>query len=129
LAWCRLIENLYPNPKPRLLSYCVSPSDRVSGALFLQNKRYAQAMELAKKDKLYKDAMETAATSLVRPVPYLLASFLSCSLAFLGALLCLGQAGGLALWSTCLLRAAAHTGAVLLHMTPNPEPETLNPKP
>jgi hypothetical protein len=29
----------------------------------LQNKRYAQALELAKKDKLYKDAMATAATS------------------------------------------------------------------
>ena len=34
-------------------------------AILLQNKRYAQALELAKKDKLYKDAMATAATSQV----------------------------------------------------------------
>lgn len=40
-----------------LTVFFVSPS--------LQNKRYAQALELAKKDKLYKDAMATAATSQV----------------------------------------------------------------
>ena len=38
-----------------LTVFFVSPS--------LQNKRYAQALELAKKDKLYKDAISTAATS------------------------------------------------------------------
>jgi len=37
----------------------------VGGGIW-QNKRYAQALELAKKDKLYKDAMATAATSQVR---------------------------------------------------------------
>ena len=36
---------------------------RVAGTLYNKNKRYAQALELAKKDKLYKDAMATAATS------------------------------------------------------------------
>ena len=36
---------------------------RVAGTLYNKNKRYAQALELAKKDKLYRDAMETAATS------------------------------------------------------------------
>ncbi len=38
---------------------------RVAGTLYNKNKRYAQALELAKKDKLYKDAMFTAATSQV----------------------------------------------------------------
>ena len=36
---------------------------RVAGMLYNKNKRYQQAMELSKKDKLYKDAMQTAATS------------------------------------------------------------------
>jgi len=36
---------------------------RVAGMLYNKNKRYQQALELAKKDKLYKDAMQTAATS------------------------------------------------------------------
>jgi len=36
---------------------------RVAGTLYNKNKRYAQALELAKTDKLYKDAMATAATS------------------------------------------------------------------
>ena len=38
---------------------------RVAGTLYNKNKRCAQALELAKKDKLYKDAMVTAATSQV----------------------------------------------------------------
>lgn len=36
---------------------------RVAGALYKVNKRYQQSVELAKKDKLYKDCMQTAATS------------------------------------------------------------------
>jgi clathrin heavy chain len=36
---------------------------RVAGILYNKNKRYQQALELAKKDKLYKDAMQTAAVS------------------------------------------------------------------
>ncbi|KAJ1485282.1 hypothetical protein T484DRAFT_1794208, partial [Baffinella frigidus] len=36
---------------------------RVAGILYNKNKRYQQALELAKKDKLYKDAMQTACTS------------------------------------------------------------------
>ncbi|EKX42588.1 clathrin heavy chain [Guillardia theta CCMP2712] len=36
---------------------------RVAGTLYTKNKRYGQALELSKKDKLYKDAMHVAATS------------------------------------------------------------------
>jgi len=36
---------------------------RVGSTLYKNNKRYAQAVELSKKDRLYKDAMETAAAS------------------------------------------------------------------
>eukprot|EP00960_Hanusia_phi_P031210 749147-Hanusia_phi.AAC.5 len=36
---------------------------RVAGTLYTKNKRYGQALDLAKKDKLYKDAMHVAATS------------------------------------------------------------------
>eukprot|EP00961_Rhodomonas_salina_P053293 714636-Rhodomonas_salina.1 len=32
----------------------------LAGMLYNKNKRYQQALELAKKDKLYKDAMQTA---------------------------------------------------------------------
>ena len=36
---------------------------RVASTLYKNNKRYAQSVELSKKDKLYRDAMQTAATS------------------------------------------------------------------
>lgn len=46
-----------------LFACCTMPIRRVSATLYKKNLRWRKAVDLAKADKLYKDAMETTAGS------------------------------------------------------------------